>query len=132
MARALDDHWDASRTLPSDRAEESWFELPHEKLLEYADTLYFMDSAGWRYHLPAFMVRSLEYDSCVFLDEAVLQIRHATTPPYRHLDSLTQVQKKALVAYVRFVKDCFVLNSEMLELIDAWQTSRIFPDEWLD
>jgi len=62
QARALDDYWsheEAAAARRHDR-EERWRDISDEKVRNFNDTLTFMDAAGFRFHLPRFMVFALE------------------------------------------------------------------------
>jgi hypothetical protein len=63
QARALDDYEPegvvaAARSFD---AEERWQDITDDKLDRLSDTLAFMDAAGFRFHMPRFMVYSLTH-----------------------------------------------------------------------
>ena len=59
VGRALDDEWTVSKERAEELRvhdpEESWQEVPIEKLCVFQEYLCFADDEGWRFYLPAFM-----------------------------------------------------------------------------
>lgn len=63
QARALDNYEpeDAAAAARSFDTEERWQDITDDKLDRHANTLAFMDAAGFRFHMPRFMVFSLTH-----------------------------------------------------------------------
>jgi hypothetical protein len=62
QACGLDDYAD-SKTLAAYRAQDEkldWSAIPFNDLRQYSDSLSFFDAEGMRFHLPAFLIASLE------------------------------------------------------------------------
>jgi hypothetical protein len=62
QGRGLDDYADAA-TLAEYRSKDEkddWSRIPLEELNHYGDTLSFFDAEGMRFHLPAYLIASIE------------------------------------------------------------------------
>lgn len=62
QGHGLDDYAD-SETLAAHRAQDEkrdWSAIPIDELRQYSDSLSFFDAEGMRFHLPAFLLASLE------------------------------------------------------------------------
>ena len=99
QARALDNYchaWEVEAAKEQD-TETRWQDVSDEKLLKLHDAHFFLDAAGFRFYLPAFMIWSLEgarrHGHSAF-DQTVTMLQ----PPNERFASLEHAQACAVCA----------------------------------
>lgn len=108
--KTAQDRWDARRF----DTERRWQDVPAAALVECQTALSFLDEKGFRYYLPAFMVRGLEdwdNDAGVSVDSCVYHLLHDYPNSLRKSEPasiaakyrFTDAQCRAIARFLRFV-----------------------------
>jgi len=109
QARVIDDRGstkEEEEARSSDK-EESWTEIPDEKVEWFNDTLSFMDAKGLRFYLPAFMSYALRnpHSTSFAVDAPIYALWHERGGiEYREkmFSVLNQRQKEAIYAFLLY------------------------------
>ncbi|WP_425394992.1 DUF6714 family protein [Aeoliella sp.] len=79
--------------------KEDWKAIPHARLNQYCTGLCFMDPAGMRFHLPAFLVAHLERS----LDQDILfHLIYLDNDATSRFGLLSTEQRKAVAKFLEF------------------------------
>lgn len=106
QARALDNYDPGSEEARTFDTEEHWQDISDEKIEKFSDTLAFMDAAGFRFHIPRFMVWALEHagvptDQSV-ADRTIYALDSKPDQPlFRRYNLLTDQQKNTIARFLR-------------------------------
>ncbi|OKH53909.1 hypothetical protein NIES2101_09175 [Calothrix sp. HK-06] len=106
-ARALDD-WcsmeEARKISQKMAGKQKWQEIPKELIEELGDSFGFLDSKGFRYYLPAFMIYSLNYNSgYAFIDSVYSALKYKPKYYQKHLALLNPEQLEVAQEYVNLI-----------------------------
>ena len=132
QAIAMDDYRSDEEVLAArlQDTETHWTEISRETLINFESALSFMDEQGTRYHLPAFMIASLEghISHCIpffKLTRMLGSVRNSTPDQVIATYGFDQQQRLAIAAFLRFVVGEQGENAESqaeLNLVWAWET----------
>ncbi|WP_158632999.1 DUF6714 family protein [Dulcicalothrix desertica] len=106
-ARALDD-WcsieEARKISQKMTFEQRWQDIPSYFLEELGDSFGFLDSKGFRYYLPVFMIYSLNNNSgYAFTDSVYSALKYKPKFYQKHLALLNQEQLEVAQEYVKLI-----------------------------
>lgn len=112
--------------LPNKEVTRNWKEIPISQLDE-ADCLAFLDRKGFRYYIPALMLRLLEnYDSSSMMTIGTLRILYPKTEDHKFLyEVLTRQQNEAIASYMKALPDLIELYTS-----DKTVVERAFNRYW--
>lgn len=99
--------------LPNKEVTNSWKEIPISQLDE-AECLAHFDTKGFKYYIPALMLRLLDnYDSTSMMTIGTLSILYPKTETWNYLYSrLTKQQSQAIALYLEALPNLVELNTE--------------------
>lgn len=105
----------------------NWKEIPVSQLDE-AECLAHFDRRGFKYYIPALMLRLLEnYDPTSMMTIGTLSILYPKTKDWDHLYSrLTKQQYQAIALYLQSLPNLVELDTE-----DKTVVERAFNNYWL-
>jgi hypothetical protein len=106
QARALDNYCHPSEVQAAKEQdpETSWQDVSDEKLLKVHDAHFFLDAAGFRFYLPAYMTWSLQgarRKGHSAFDQTVEMLQ----PPNERFAVLDYAQASAVCAYLKYVSE---------------------------
>jgi hypothetical protein len=78
--------------------KDDWSSIPHEDLQKYHSSLSFFDADGMRFHLPAFIIGSLEK----LVDDPIFHLTHLNDYAKSKLMTLSKKQFNAVVVYLKW------------------------------
>ena len=99
-AQAIDDY-ETKEVQNSNRKtdeKENWSIISHDHLQRCHSSLSFFDANGMRFHLPAYIVASLENN----VDDPIFYLTQLDDYAKSKLVTLNQTQKKAIVMYLNW------------------------------
>jgi hypothetical protein len=101
QAQGLDNYADAA-TLARYRAEdekEDWSKIPLERFNRCPNSLSYFDTEGMRFHLPAFLISSVDGTSN---QDVVFTLTYFVPENMSRFDSLSQPQRKAVRDFLQY------------------------------
>lgn len=112
--------------LPNNEVTNDWKKIPISKLDE-AECLAHFDRKGFKYYIPALMLRLLDnYDRMSMMTIGTLSILYPKTKDWDYLYSLlTDEQYQAIALYLQALPDLIELNTE-----DKMVVERAFNKYW--
>ena len=99
-AQAIDDYESKEaqdRNREKDEKED-WSLLSSEDLQRCHSSLSFFDADGMRFHLPAYIVASIDNQ----VDDPIFSLTHLSDYSKSQLTTLNQVQRRAIAAYLKW------------------------------
>ena len=109
QARALDNYESGEEAAAAARTfdtEETWQEIPDEKVDRLGDALSFLDAEGFRFYIPRFMVYTLHHYGASSSFACASAAYFAQYPPdSRHYALLSPDQRQAVIDFGRFFGD---------------------------
>ena len=114
------------RDLPKTEIVDDWTRIP-DAVLDEADCLAFLDQKGFRYYIPALMIRILRaYDEVPAMTMSTIARLYPKHPEAEELyGELTQVQKAVVARFLSALPSLFELNRE-----DQTRIERALRNYW--
>ena len=105
--------------LPKKEVTGNWKEIPASQLDE-ADALAHFDRKGFRYYIPALMLRLLEnYDRSSMMTIGTLSILYPKTDSWKYLYSLlSDSQNQAIALYLKALPGLVALDSDDRKIVE--------------
>lgn len=105
--------------LPKKEVTGNWKEIPASQLDE-ADALAHFDRKGFKYYIPALMLRLLEnYDPGSMMTIGTLSILYPKTESWKYLYSLlSEKQNQAIALYLKGLPDLVTLDLEDKTIVE--------------
>jgi hypothetical protein len=112
--------------LPLKEVTDDWTKIP-DAVLDEAECLAHLDSAGFQYYIPALMIRLLDnYDSGSMMSIGTLSGLSANSPYYlERYSELSASQQHAIARYVKALPTLVDLDTE-----DRTELKRAFEIYW--
>jgi len=112
--------------LPNQEVTDDWTAIP-PSVLDDADSLGHLDAEGFRYYIPALMLRLLDsYDSCSMMTIGTLGMLYPKREGHEYLYShLNEPQFKAIACYLEALPELINLEGE-----DRTVVERAFRKYW--
>jgi hypothetical protein len=111
QARALDDLESPEAVRHLDK-ETDWGQIQDSKIECFPDTLAFMDAEGFRFHIPAFMIYSLNHYRTSIFSSSVCAAIYALDPSIEPRDwqlakyvLFSEEQKRVILRFLEFFAD---------------------------
>lgn len=112
--------------LPQHEVTDDWTQIPFEAL-DSADALAHLDRRGFRYYIPALMLRLLDnYDPTSMMSIGTLSILYPKTESWEYLYSrLTKAQMRAIAHFLQSLPALVELDTE-----DTKRVKRALRNYW--
>ncbi len=123
QTKVIDDYGDLTSRefveLPSREITDDWKAIP-SSVLDAADCLPYLDAKGFRYYIPALMLRLLEtYDSSPARDISTLSSLYPKqeSSEFRYAE-LTQVQARAIAHFIEVLPELVQLKGADVPVVE--------------
>ena len=107
------------RALPNKETTDDWTAIP-TSVLDDSDCLAHLDEKGFRYYIPALMLRLLDnYDACSMMTIGTLGMLYADAERKKYLYSrLTEQQSQAIARFLTALPGLVSLDGEDESIVD--------------